>query len=117
MTIVTGYHAERPVTSCMTLNFAGRAFYYIAATGAEGRKLSAAYGMLPRLVASLRESGIRYLDFGGIAPQSSERAGVDHFKKGFGGEIVEYLGEWEAASVPLLAPLAGIMMRWRKVSF
>jgi len=116
ITIVTGYRDDRPITSCLTLDFAGRAFYYAAATGAEGRKLSAAYAMLPRLVAVLHAKGIRHLDFGGIAPAFADRAGVDHFKKGFGGEIVTYLGEWEAASLPLLAPVAGLLMKWRGVA-
>lgn len=116
MTIVTGYIDDRPVTSCLTLDFADSAFYYVAATGAEGRKLSAAYAMLPRLVAALHAKGIRRLDFGGIAPHVPERAGVDHFKKGFGGETVTYRGEWEAASFPLLAPMASLLMKWRGVT-
>jgi len=116
MTIVTGYVDDRPVTACLTLDFADSAFYYLAATGAEGRKLSAAYAMLPRLVAALHAKGIRRLDFGGTAPDVSERAGVDHFKKGFGGEAVTYRGEWEAASLPLLAPAAGLLMKWRGIT-
>lgn len=116
MTIVTGYVDDWPVTSCLTLDFADSAFYYVAATGAEGRKLSAAYAMLPRLVAVLHAKGVRRLDFGGIAPDVPARAGVDHFKKGFGGETVTYRGEWEAASLPLLAPAAGLLMKWRGVT-
>ncbi len=55
----------------------------------------AAYAMVVKLLASLKEKGITQFDFGGIAPASLAASGVNHFKRGFGGELVEYLGEWE----------------------
>lgn len=111
MTIFTGYIGERPVASCLTLDFGKKSFYYIAASGKDGRTIGASYAMIPRLVEALRAKDIEHLDFGGIAPASPQAAGVDHFKKGFGGRIVEYLGEWEWSSTPLLASAVGLMMK------
>jgi hypothetical protein len=113
MTIVTGYLDGEPVTSCLTLDFGKKAFYYVAATGQTGRQIGAAYAMLPRLVEVLHGKGIELFDFGGIAPGSPKAKGVDHFKKGFGGTVIEYLGEWEWASVPFLASAVGILMKYR----
>ena len=113
MTLLTGYLTDRPVTACLTLNFGPKSFYFLAATGEEGRRVGAAYAMLPRLIEELRQKGIREFDFGGIAPGSAKSAGVDHFKKGFGGGIVETVGEWEWSNVPLLAPAAGLLMKYR----
>lgn len=113
ITIVTGYAEDRPVTSCLTLDFGSKSFYFVAASNAEGRKISAAYAMVPQLIATLHEKGITHFDFGGVAPESPEARGVDHFKNGFGGVPVAYLGEWEWASVPFLAPAVGLLMRYR----
>jgi hypothetical protein len=113
MTIFTGYLDNQPVTSCLTLDFGKKSFFWVAATGNAGRQVGAAYAMLPRLIDVLRKKGIEHFDFGGIAPGSPQAEGVNHFKRGFGGQLVEYLGEWEWASVPLLAPTVGLIIKYR----
>lgn len=111
--ILAGYSAGQPVTACLILCCAGHAFYLMAATDAEGRKLSAAYAMVSQLLETLKAQGIRAFDFGGIDPGSDSAAGVDHFKKGFGGEIVKYMGEWEWACSPWVAWAANKMIHRR----
>lgn len=96
--ILNGSHDGEVVTTCAVLHFGGRAFYMHAATNAQGRRLSAAYAMIMHLVPALREMGIVDFDFGGIDPGNPEASGVDHFKRGFGGRVVEHIGEWELAS-------------------
>lgn len=98
--VLIGYYQQRPVTGCLTLTTKGNAFYLVAATNQQGRAISAAYAMVVKLLASLKEKGITQFDFGGIAPASLAASGVNHFKRGFGGELVEYLGEWEWVSSP-----------------
>lgn len=88
-------HEGRPATSCLVLTLADKAFYLLAATGTDGRRISAAYAMVFKLFELLKSRGVTRFDFGGIDPLSPSARGVDHFKRGFGGEIVEYLGEWE----------------------
>ncbi len=97
LTVLTGYAGAEPVTSCLTLNFGQKSIYMVAATNNRGRDLSAAYAMVTQLILLLQQKGIKHFDFGGIAPSSLSAAGVDHFKRGFGGVVVEYLGEWESA--------------------
>lgn len=95
--ILVGYSGGQPVTACVVLTVAQRAWYLSAATGAQGRRISAAYAMVPTLLGLLKQAGVTRFDFGGINPRSPSAGGVDHFKRGFGGEIIAYLGEWEWA--------------------
>jgi len=96
--ILSGTVGGEPVAACLVLTFGGRAFYLKAAAGQKGRELSASYAMIHRLLEYLREQGVAQLDFGGIDPRSPGAEGVNHFKRGFGGIPVEYLGEWEWSS-------------------
>ena len=92
--IFSGYIKSEQVTSCLVLTFGDKAFYMLAATGDKGRKTNLAYSMTYHLFEYLKKIGINEFDFGGIAPISAA-TGVNHFKNGFGGEILEYLGEWD----------------------
>jgi peptidoglycan pentaglycine glycine transferase (the first glycine) len=95
--IFTGYLDQVPVSTCLVLRFMNTAFYYSAATNETGRELNASYAMIYRLFQHLKQQNIVSFDFGGLNPKSTS-SGVDHFKKGFGGKLTEYLGEWEWTS-------------------
>jgi lipid II:glycine glycyltransferase (peptidoglycan interpeptide bridge formation enzyme) len=96
--VIVGRFEGEPITAAMVLTQSNRGHYSTAATTGRGRDMNAAYAMLAELRIRLRNDGITLLDFGGIAPRDKSCQGVNHFKLGFGGEVVEYLGEWEAGS-------------------
>lgn len=96
--ILNGYLDGEAITSCLVLMFGKRGFYATAAAGAKGREMSASYAMIHRLFPILKEMGLVKLDFAGLDPKTPAAFGVNHFKRGFGGQLVEYLGEWECAS-------------------
>jgi lipid II:glycine glycyltransferase (peptidoglycan interpeptide bridge formation enzyme) len=58
--------------------------------------------MFYKTISYLKEINIKIFDFGGIDPINPLAEGVNHFKKGFGGTITEYLGEWEWSDSKLL---------------
>lgn len=97
--ILIGYSGNEPVTGCLVLIKGKGAFYWRAATARKGRELSASYAMVWELLKRLKAAGIERFDFGGILPGVRSAEGINHFKQGFGGKIVEYAGEWEWAPV------------------
>jgi len=111
--ILIGYLDNKPVTSCLVLLFGNKAFYMVAATNSRGRDVSAAYGMFERLMEELTNRGVTEFDFGGIDPVRSSAVGVNYFKCGFGGQIVEQLGEWESAPSELFRVVINLAIRFR----
>lgn len=99
---LAGYLEDEPITSCLVLTWGAKAFYFRAASGRRGRERSAAYAMIYQLIEYLQKQGIDRFDFGGIDLRTPMAAGVNHFKQGFGGDMIEYLGEWEWASAAWL---------------
>ena len=68
--------------------------YFEAASTNLGRSLPGAYGMLWRVMKDFKRQGIKRLNLWGIAPAGAKNhryAGVTTFKKGFGGEVVEFV--------------------------
>jgi lipid II:glycine glycyltransferase (peptidoglycan interpeptide bridge formation enzyme) len=111
--IFTGYDGGIPVTTCLVLLFERNAFYWMAATGAQGRESSAAYAMAYKLFEYLQAQGIRHFNFGGIAPGAAATEGVNHFKRGFGGKIVRQAGEWEWSNAWWLRAGVNLAVRYR----
>ena len=112
--VVAGFVEGHAVTACLVLTFGVKAFYWRAATGRAGRELSASYAMIYQLLEHLQKLGVAELDFGGIVPRSAAMAGINHFKQGFGGEPVQYLGEWEWAHSWWLRWGANLAIRRRR---
>ncbi len=111
--ILIGYLNARPVTGCLVLIQGAVAYYLSAATLKDGRDVSAAYSMFARVRGLLRERGIQVLDFGGINPASEKARGVDHFKRGFGGKEIRYLGESDWATSSVLRRAANYLIKRR----
>ena len=85
--------AERQLIALRGCIFLGRyAWDVFAATTPAARKLSASHALLWELLMYLREMGIKEYDLMGMDPVKNP--GVTSFKKGTGGEPIEYLGEW-----------------------
>lgn len=78
----------------LMLSDGAEAEYYEAASTNLGRKLPGSYGMLWRAMRDLKQQGIKRFNLWGIAPEGVKNhryAGVTTFKKGFGGEVVEFV--------------------------
>ncbi len=111
--ILVGYLEGQPVTGCLTLVQREKAYYATAATVGLGRKVSAAYSMVAKLRGLLLARGVTHFDFGGINPGVHSASGVDHFKRGFGGREIQYLGEWDWATSSLLRYAANYLIKRR----
>ena len=111
---LVGYVDGLPVSGCQVLRWEKMAIYATAATNPAGRALSAAYAMIAELREVLRAQGVVTLDFGGLDPGNPAARGVDHFKRGFGGQAVTYAGDWEWAASPWSRALGNLVVRLRR---
>ena len=91
--------------------FGDRAFDDLAATTMEGRKNYASYFVVYNVMKWCAENGIEMFDFCGVDPVNAK--GVYNFKSGTGAGLVEYIGEKERASSPLVKKAFDIGM-WLK---
>jgi hypothetical protein len=66
--------------------------YLLGATNDQGTKAKGSYLLHWRIIQSLKETGARWYDLGGINP--SKNPGVYEFKKGFSGEECAQLGRF-----------------------
>lgn len=103
--IFSVYHEDKIISSCLVLLFGDSAFYYLACSNDSGRKLNASYFMVKELLEYLKSTGVKIFDFGGITPYNQNAMGVNKFKLGFGGKVVNYLGEWEISNSKALSLL------------
>lgn len=77
--------------------FGSSALDFLAVTGLEGRKNYASHATLWALLNHCQKIGLTAYDMSGVDPEKN--AGVFHFKKGAGAELVDCLGEYEWASL------------------
>ncbi len=92
----SGFENKEVVSSCLISIFDSKAFYHYAASTERGREISASYGMIFNLYKYLKQQHVMQLDFGGLSEDGSS-AGVDFFKEGFNGIIVNRIGEFDIA--------------------
>ncbi|MCH8011767.1 MAG: peptidoglycan bridge formation glycyltransferase FemA/FemB family protein [Candidatus Marinimicrobia bacterium] len=95
-----GKHDDQAVCGCLVITLGEKAFYYYAAANSIGRKYYFSNAMIWKLIEKLNEIGISELDMSGIDPIANW--GGYNFKKGVGGKLIAYQGEWEYVSSWLL---------------
>lgn len=94
------------VAGSMTWHCGEKELYMYGATNEAGRKCFAAYALVWASIRAAREHGFRQFDLGGIpadlADEKDPMQGPYRFKKGFGGEVVRYVGAHD--TVPAALP-------------
>jgi lipid II:glycine glycyltransferase (peptidoglycan interpeptide bridge formation enzyme) len=76
-----------------------------------GRKCYSSYIVMWMLLEKAKECGVEEYDLSGVDPVNN--SGVYNFKKGAGGELVEYPGEFECSSFSLLNIFINILMKYK----
>jgi lipid II:glycine glycyltransferase (peptidoglycan interpeptide bridge formation enzyme) len=98
MKLFIAEHEGRPVAASLGLDGETVRCYLHAAAAPEARKLKAPAPLVWQMMMDARAAGKTQFDLWGVSP--AEEAdhpwhGFSEFKRGFGGEQVEYMGTWE----------------------
>lgn len=93
------------------LLFGDRGWDIFAATSNRGRKVYASHAAFWELMNRCVEHGVKWYDMSGVDPVKGK--GVYDFKKGTGAVDLKYLGEWDAATFPLLRCISNIVVKWQ----
>lgn len=102
------YHEGKPLTMVYNFAFGDKMWFMLGASDRGNRKLKPTYLLQWEVIRWARERGIAHYDMVGI-PKPEDRHeedpyyGVYRFKKGFGGEVVEFMGCMDLPVRPRLA--------------
>lgn len=118
------YHEGAAIAGALAIRHSGKVWYLYGASGNEQRNLMPNYLVQWEMMRWAIGTGCRLYDFRGVSGYLSEDHplyGIYRFKKGFGGELVEFVGELDLVLNPPvnLAMRAGIKFyRWvRRIIF
>lgn len=90
--VFTAYVGSEPIAAILTIRHGNSATYYVGWTGVEGREKQAHNLLLWSAIAKLKETGVEWLDLGGV--DGLHMPGVSRFKLGVGGELVTLAGTY-----------------------
>jgi FemAB family len=83
---------DQPVAGVVVSTVGHTGVYVLGATNDLGMKCKAAYLLQWHAIEYLKGQGFLHYDLGGINPQTNP--GVYHFKRGFGGEQMDYISPY-----------------------
>lgn len=95
---------EIPLVAALIIFYDGYAYYHHSGSNARATEIPASYFMQWQIIQAAKKRGCRAYNFWGIAPPGAENhrfAGVTLFKKGFGGEAVDWLHAHDLPTSPL----------------
>ena len=93
------------VAGIIVLYFGDYAYYLHGGSLYEYRNLMAPFLLQWRAILKAKKQGKKFYDFWGVAPSNEPRhkwAGITRFKKGFGGEEINFMGAYDLVYQPLL---------------
>lgn len=103
-TLWVAEHEGRVVAAAISLDYRDTRIYAHAAADSAARSLQAAVPLVWHLALDAKVHGFKHFDLWGVAPKDAPAshpwAGFSQFKRGFGGEEVEYAGTWDLPLKP-----------------
>lgn len=102
---------KTPLSGAVAVEYGGNFGYVYGASSDDWRNLYPSYLMQWTMICKAFELGCRVYDFGGVPFYNDETRreyGMYRFKKGFGGEVVEYAGQFVKVYRPALYRTAAI---------
>lgn len=112
-----GFYEEKAVCGAVCINFAGQTTYLYGASDNEYRNVMPNYLMQWEMIRWAVETGCYVYDFlgvSGVMDKDDPMYGLYRFKKGFNGQLDEYVGEWNYNYKPFVAKLVDMGMALRE---
>lgn len=92
------FHEGRAIAGTLAIRYGDKVWYLYGASSNSERNLMPNYLLQWSMIRWAIESGSRVYDFRGVSGDLSEdnpHYGLYRFKKGFGGEFTEFVGEYD----------------------
>lgn len=92
------FHEGQPIAGTLAIHYGDKVWYLYGASSNEHRNLMPNYLLQWSMIRWAIECGSRIYDFRGVSGDISEdnpHYGLYRFKKGFGGEFTEFVGEYD----------------------
>jgi len=86
---------KKPLAAIMVFYFGNTATYLHGASDNNRRNLMPNYLLQWQAIKDAKKNGYKIYDFWGINEQNKHWAGITRFKKGFGGQIITFMGSWD----------------------
>ncbi len=102
------FHKEDLLAAAILFRTKHRAVYVYGASSSADRSLQPSYALQWAMIAWAKSVHCKVYDFRGISGDlnpNNPLYGLYRFKEGFGAKVVEYVGEYDAVTAPLLYPL------------
>ena len=99
------YHEGTPIAGTLAIGYGDKVWYLYGASSNEHRNLMPNYLLQWNMIQWAIERGARVYDFRGVSGDLSEDNplyGLYKFKKGFGGEFTEFVGEMDLVLNPMI---------------
>jgi len=91
--IYIAYYNEEPIASIMPIMYGNKMWYLYGASANKHRNLMPNYLLQWEMIKLAIKNNCKVYDFRGVSMEKGEEDGLYRFKKGFGGEFVELIGE------------------------
>lgn len=92
--LFSAFHKKTLLAQALVIFYADEAVYHYGASTTEGRKYPGSYLIQWEAIREAKKRGMKRYNFWGVAPEENKNHrfyGVSMFKRGFGGEDIEYL--------------------------
>lgn len=91
--IYIAYYEDKPLATIMPMLYGNKMWYLYGASSNEHRNLMPTYLLQWEMIKLAIKHQCRVYDFRGVSMERGEEDGLYRFKKGFGGDFVELIGE------------------------
>ena len=92
------YYEDKPIAGTLAINYGDKVWYLYGASSNAYRNVMPNYLLQWEMIKWAIASGSRVYDFRGVSgdiDESNPLYGLYRFKKGFNGELTEFLGEYD----------------------